>query len=156
MSFHCHFFSLDELLFTDIADQFTLPVISKSLVPFQLTLPSRGSQDDALSPVDLGNGNGVVQPLQQTELTWRWVEDRERLRLMQQKIINSWDLGDNVFCRDILRLFRLLLKSLYFSEKIGSYYKRLQLNHLIPLLVILIYMFVGAVLFLWLEGGDGK
>ncbi|KAF8375541.1 twk-8 [Pristionchus pacificus] len=76
----------------------------------QLTLPSRGSQDDALSPEDIGNGNGVVQPLQQTELTW--------------------------------------------SEKIGSYYKRLQVNHLIPLLVILIYMFVGAVLFLWLEGGD--
>lgn len=49
-----------------------------------------------------------------------------------------------------------MTENVYFSEKIGSYYKRLQVNHLIPLLVILIYMFVGAVLFLWLEGGDGK
>ncbi|GMS96140.1 hypothetical protein PENTCL1PPCAC_18315 [Pristionchus entomophagus] len=76
----------------------------------QLTLPSRGSQDDALDGVDLGSANGVIQPVQSPPLTW--------------------------------------------SEKIGSYYKRLQLNHLIPLLLILVYMLIGAVIFLWLEGGD--
>ncbi|GMT24143.1 hypothetical protein PFISCL1PPCAC_15440 [Pristionchus fissidentatus] len=85
--------------------------ISQSRRPSQQTLPSRGSQDDALTDIDLGNnGNGEVAiPLQTHQPTW--------------------------------------------TEKLGSYYKRLQINHLIPLLAILVYMLIGAIVFLWLEGG---
>lgn len=36
-------------------------------------------------------------------------------------------------------------------KRVKSLYKRLHLNYLLPLLFIMLYMFIGALLFLWLE-----